>query len=276
MKVLKTTVLMLAGLMLFAMTAMAQTKTETDAAAAQAEQAAAATQEATEEAAAEVVEQAPGQGEATGQTMESGAAEWAAKAAKVLEVQMADIPDKRIPEAITKRALCVAVFPSVVKAGFVVAAKRGDGLISCREKETGVWGAPAFFRVKGVSWGLQIGAQSADVILMIIKQEGVDGLLKAKISLGGDVGVTAGPVGRNASVGADLLLKSPIISYARSKGVFAGLTVEGSTIIFNKKENEKIYGAGLDASAILFETAAVPEELQSFHTALTVYAPHLK
>ena len=143
---------------------------------------------------------------------------WAAKATKVLETQKSSAPDKRIPEAITEHAQCVAVFPSVVKAAFVVGAKRGDGLVTCRDEDTGGWGAPAFFRMKGVSWGLQIGAQSADVILMIMNEEGVDGLLKAKVSLGGDVGVTAGPVGRNASVNIDLLLKSPMISYARSKG----------------------------------------------------------
>ena len=127
----------------------------------------------------------------------------------------------------------------MVKAAFVVGAKRGDGLVTCRNEDTGGWGAPAFFRIKGVSWGLQIGAQSADVILMIMNEEGVDGLLKAKVSLGGDMGVTAGPVGRNASVNIDLLLKSPMISYARSKGVFAGLNLEGSTIIFNKEATEK-------------------------------------
>jgi len=261
MKILRTIALVLAGLLLSGMTAMAQPKT--DAPAAQAEQAVTAAQETTGKAAA-------------GLTSKTGAAKWAAKAAKVLEVQMSEMPDKRIPEAITGHAQCVAVFPSVLKAAFVVGAKRGDGLISCRDKETGTWGAPAFFSMKGVSWGLQIGAQSADVILMIINQEGVDGLLKAKVSLGADVGVTAGPVGRNASVSTDLLLKSPVISYARSAGVFAGLNLEGSTITFNKKENEKLYGAGLDPSAILFKTTAVPEELQSFHDALTVYAPQIK
>lgn len=286
MKTTKTIAMVLAGLMLSGMTAMAQTKTETEAAAAQAGQAATAAQEATKETAAETVEQAGQQVEAAEKATESvaaplaeeesGATVWAAKAAKVLEMQKASAPDKRIPEAITEQAQCVAVFPSVIKAAFVVGAKRGDGLVTCRDEDAGGWGAPAFFRMKGVSWGMQIGAQSADVILMIMNEEGVDGLLKAKVSLGGDVGVTAGPVGRNASVSMDLLLKSPMISYARSKGVFAGLNLEGSTIIFNKEANEKLYGAELDPSAILFETTAVPEELQSFQTALTEWAPPLK
>lgn len=266
MKISRTTAMVLAGLMLSAMTAVAQPVTETDAAVKQGEQA----------AASETVQEVTGEVGAAGQTMESGAAKWAAKAAMVLEVQMADMPDKRIPEAVTEHARCVAIFPSVLKAGFVIGAKRGDGLITCRDDQTGTWGAPAFFRMKGVSWGLQIGAQSADVIIMIMNQEGVDGLLKAKVSLGGDIGVSAGPVGRNVSVSTDLLLKSPMISYARSKGIFAGFDLEGSTITYNQKENEKQYGQGMDASTILFKTAAVPEDLQVFHAALTVYAPQLK
>lgn len=281
MKISKTTTLVLAGLMLSGMTAVAQPVTEAETAATQVKQAATVVQEAAEETAAQAGEAV----EAAGQAVESaaapaeeksGAAVWAAKAAKVLETQMADSPDKRIPEAIAEHARCMAVFPSVLKAGFVVGAKRGDGLVTCRDEDTDGWGSPAFFRMKGVSWGLQIGAQSADVILMIMNQEGVDGLLKAKVSLGGDLGVTAGPVGRNASVSTDLLLKSPMISYARSKGVFAGLDLEGSTITFNEKENEKLYGQGMDASTILFKTEAIPEELQAFHAALTVYAPQLK
>lgn len=276
MKISRTTAMVLAGLMLSAMTAVAQPVTETDAAVKQGEQAAASTQGAVTEKASETVQQVTGEVEAAGQTMESGAAKWAAKAAMVLEVQMADMPDKRIPEAVTEHARCVAIFPSVLKAGFVIGAKRGDGLITCRDDQTGTWGAPAFFRMKGVSWGLQIGAQSADVIIMIMNQEGVDGLLKAKVSLGGDIGVSAGPVGRNVSVSTDLLLKSPMISYARSKGIFAGFDLEGSTITYNQKENEKQYGQGMDASTILFKTAAVPEDLQVFHAALTVYAPQLK
>ncbi len=273
MKVSIITTVVLAGLMLSSMTAIAQPVSESDTQTASSEQTTVVTQKA--DASIEAAEKTMDNTATPPAENVSGAATWAAKAAKVLETQMADMPDKRIPEAVTERARCIAVFPSVLKAGFIVGAKRGDGLITCRDDQTGSWGAPAFFRMKGVSFGFQAGAQSADVILMIMNQEGVDGLLKAKVSLGADIGVTAGPIGRNASVSTDLLLKSPIISYARSKGVFAGIDVEGSTITFNKEENGKLYGAGADASTIIFKTADVPEELQAFHTALTVYAPQL-
>lgn len=202
-----------------------------------------------------------------------GEAEWAAKAAKVLETQMTQDFDKRIPNNLLQKSQCVAVFPSVLKAGFVVGAKRGDGLVSCRDKETGEWGAPAFFRITGVSWGLQIGAKSADVILLVMNQKGIDGLLKSKITLGGDIGVTAGPVGRDAAVGTDLLLKSPMISYARSKGVFAGLDLEGSTINFNSTANTKVYGKDVDARKILFDVKTMPDSVKVLHDTLIKYAP---
>ncbi len=204
---------------------------------------------------------------------QSGEAKWAAKAANILETQMTQIPDKRIPESLLKKAKCVAVFPSVLKAGFVVGAKRGEGLISCRNQDTGKWGAPAFFRITGVSWGLQIGAQAADVIFLVMNQKGIDGLLKSKTTLGGEVGVTAGPVGRNASVSTDLLLKSPIISYARSKGVFAGLSLEGSTIKYLKKETTKVYGKEVDARGVLFNEKTTPETVKVFHDTLSKFAP---
>lgn len=208
--------------------------------------------------------------QATSET--AGEAEWAAKAAQVLENQMTQDFDKRIPNRLLQKSECVAVFPSVLKAGFVIGAKRGDGLVSCRDKETGEWGATAFFRITGVSWGLQIGAKSADVILLVMNQKGIDALLKSKITLGGDIGVTAGPVGRDAAVGTDILLKSPMISYARSKGVFAGLDLEGSTINYNSTANAKMYGKDADARKILFDTKTTPNDMKVFHDTLTKYA----
>jgi len=202
-----------------------------------------------------------------------GEAAWATKAAKVLETQMAEIPDKRIPVALLKKAKCVAVFPSVLKAGFVVGAKRGEGLVSCRNVETGDWGVPAFFRVTGVSWGLQIGAEKAEVILLVLNQKGIDGLLKAKVKLGGDISVTAGPVGREAAVGTDILLKSAMVSYARSKGLFAGLTLEGSTISYLDKSNAKVYGKEIGAREVLLDTKTIPDSMKVFHDTLTKYAP---
>ena len=206
-------------------------------------------------------------------TEPTGEAEWAAKAAKVVETQMAEDFDKQIPSTLLQKSQCVAVFPSVLKAGFIVGAKRGDGLISCRHKETGEWGAPAFFRITGVSWGLQIGAKSADVILLVMNQKGIDGILKSKVSLGGDIGVTAGPVGRDAAVGTDVLLKSSVISYARSKGIFAGLNLEGSTITYNDTANTKVYGKDADARKILFDVKAIPESVKVLHDTLKKHAP---
>ena len=159
-------------------------------------------------------------------------AERAKKAAQAFR-EIMDAPDNAIPQDLLDRANCVAVFPSVKKAGFVVGGQFGRGLVSCRKAGSG-WSAPAFFTIGGGSFGLQIGAQAVDLVLLIMNEDGVNGLLKSKFEIGAGAAAAAGPVGRNASASTDATLNAQILSYSRSKGLFAGLELKGSVI----KEDE--------------------------------------
>lgn len=194
----------------------------------------------------------------------------AEQAAGVLTKQMDQPADKRIPSDLLSDARCIAVFPSVVKAGFIVAAKRGNGLISCRHQETGEWGSPAFFKITGASVGFQAGVQSASIIMLFMDQNGVDVLASGKMSLGGaGVNVSAGPVGGN--LGTEKL-KSSVITYGKSKGVFAGIDVEGSSLTFGKDSNDEAYDKELSPLDLLLKTEEVPESLVVFHDTLNKYA----
>jgi lipid-binding SYLF domain-containing protein len=194
----------------------------------------------------------------------------AEKAAEVLTKQMEQPEDKRIPSDLLSNAKCIAVFPSVVKAGFIVAAKRGNGLVSCRHEDTQEWGAPAFFKITGASVGFQAGVQSASIIMLFMDQNGVDVLASGKMSLGGaGVNVSAGPVGGN--IGTDNI-KSSVITYGKSKGVFAGIDVEGSSLTYGKASNDEAYGKELSPLDLLLKTDEVPGSLTVFQETLDKYA----
>ena len=185
------------------------------------------------------------------------AAQQAAKAARVFEEIMA-IPDKAIPKELLDRAEAVAVFPSVLKAGFVVGGRGGRGVISRRVP--GGWGAPAFFNLGGGSFGLQIGASSTDFVLLFMNDGALRGLLEDKFELGGEGSVAAGPVGRAAGASTNLTLDAQILSYSRSKGLFAGLELKGVVINPDNNDNVKVYG--MKAREILTETRKMtPKEM---------------
>jgi lipid-binding SYLF domain-containing protein len=195
----------------------------------------------------------------------------AEQAAAVLTNQMEQTADKRIPSDLLSDAKCIAVFPSVVKAGFIVAAKRGNGLISCRHEDTQEWGSPAFFKITGASVGFQAGVQSASIIMLFMDQNGVDVLSSGKMSLGSaGVTVSAGPVGGN--LGTEKL-KSSVVTYGKSKGVFAGIDVEGSSLTFAKDSNDEAYAKELSPLDLLLNTDEVPESLTVFSNSLEQYAP---
>jgi SH3 domain-containing YSC84-like protein 1 len=175
-------------------------------------------------------------------------AERARKAAMAFK-EIMGAPDNAIPQELLDRANCVAVFPSVKKGGFVVGGQYGKGLISCRRG--GAWTAPAYFTIGGGSFGLQIGAQAVDLVLLIMNSDGVDGLLKDKFEIGAGASAAAGPVGRNASASTDVLLKAQILSYSRSRGLFAGLELKGSVITQDKDANRDVYGREIEAREIL-------------------------
>src|SRR5207249_2234003 len=148
-----------------------------------------------------------------------------AKAAKVFNEVM-NTPDKEIPRSVLDSAECVGVFPDVIKAGFIVGGRGGRGVISCRTANG--WSAPAYFKLGGGSFGLQIGAESTDFVLLFMNKDAVNSLLKSKFTLGADASVAAGPVGREAGAATDAKLNAQILSYSRSKGLFAGIELSGA------------------------------------------------
>lgn len=175
-------------------------------------------------------------------------AERARNAATALKAIMS-APDNTIPQELFDRANCVAVFPSVKKGGFIVGGQYGKGVISCRQG--GAWSAPAYFTIGGGSFGLQIGAQAVDLVLLIMNKDGADGLLKDKFEIGAGASAAAGPVGRNTSASTDALMQAQILSYSRSRGLFAGLELKGSVINQDKDANRDVYGRELEAREIL-------------------------
>ena len=193
------------------------------------------------------------------------------KAAQVFNEIMAT-PDKGIPQELLERAECVAVFPSVLKAGFIVGGRGGRGVASCRTSHG--WSAPAFFNLGGGSFGLQIGAQSTDFVMLFMNKDGLNSLLSDQFTLGADASVAAGPVGRQAGASTDLKLNAQILSYSRSKGLFAGLELKGVVIKPDKDDMRDVYGAGVTAKEVLKENkVTAPPSTQAFPTTLSRYSP---
>jgi lipid-binding SYLF domain-containing protein len=194
------------------------------------------------------------------------------KKAAVVFRQIMSAPDKGIPRDSLNGAECVAVFPSVIKAGFVVGGRGGRGLASCRTREG--WSSPAFFNLKGGSFGLQIGAQSTDFVLLFMNPRGLDRLIGDKFEIGGEGSVAAGPVGRQAGASTNIRLDAEILSYSRSRGLFAGLELKGVVITQDKDDNHAVYGREADARGILKESKyAAPADVRTFPLRLARYSP---
>jgi SH3 domain-containing YSC84-like protein 1 len=160
-----------------------------------------------------------------------------------------------IPQDFLNKADCLVIYPSVKKAAFVVGGSYGRGVITCRKGQdfSGAWGAPAMFALEGGSFGFQIGAQATDFVLLIMNESGANSVMSSKVKLGADASVAAGPVGRAASAETDIVLKAEILSYSRSKGLFAGLSLEGSTMRSDDGANKALYGKELSAKEIVRE-----------------------
>ena len=184
-------------------------------------------------------------------------AERITRAAAVLDAIMA-ADDSAIPNAILERAQGIAVFPGTTRAGFGFGGMRGRGVLSARSGDS--WSAPAFLTLTGGSFGLQIGVQRSDIILVIMVPEGLDNLVSNQFSIGVDAGLAAGPVGRNAAAATDIELSAQILSYSRARGVFAGVTINGSTIRQDVDANERFYGLRLETRRIVFENAGGARE----------------
>jgi lipid-binding SYLF domain-containing protein len=179
-------------------------------------------------------------------------------------------PDRGVPEALLKQCRCIAVIPHVLKGAFVFGARFGRGVMSCRNPE-GNWSPPSFVSITGGSWGLQIGGESSDLVLFFMSERGARSLMtSSKITLGGKASVAAGPLGRSGEASTDLKLTAEIYTYAKSKGLFAGLSLEGARLAADKKSNARYYGQPVSVQQLLFERRAprVPEEAEAFRTTL--------
>jgi lipid-binding SYLF domain-containing protein len=188
------------------------------------------------------------------------------KAGEVLHQIMAT-PDKGIPNEVFDKAKCVAVVPHMLKGGFVFGAKHGKGLAICRTPSG--WSAPEFFTIGGGSWGAQIGVEGVDLVMMIMNQQGMDQLLKNRFQVGGSASASAGPVGRHASAGVDWKMNSPILTYSRSKGVFAGVDLEGAVIEPDEDAMREVYGHVVPANQVLTGEVKVPASAHNFIAAVS-------
>jgi SH3 domain-containing YSC84-like protein 1 len=177
-------------------------------------------------------------------------------AADVLK-QILDTPDKGIPQGLLDKADCVIIYPSVKKAAFIVGGSYGRGVITCRRGATfnGSWSAPAMFALEGGSFGLQIGGQATDFVLLVMNESGAKSVLSSKVKLGADASAAAGPVGRTTSAETDIVMKAQILSWSRSQGLFAGVSLEGSTMRSDNGANKNLYGKELTATQIVRQGA---------------------
>ena len=174
-----------------------------------------------------------------------------ANSAEALE-EILNIPDA-LPQELLNKAECVAVMPSVKKLAFGVGGSYGRGVLVCRSGNnfTGPWGAPAMYRLEGANIGFQIGGQATDFLLLVMNRRGVDSLLRSKVKLGADATVAAGPKGRAAMAATDAYMRAEILTYSRSRGLFAGVSLEGSTLRQDNKANENLYGRKIAARDIV-------------------------
>jgi lipid-binding SYLF domain-containing protein len=193
------------------------------------------------------------------------------RAARVLDSVMGT-PEKAIPQDLMSRSHCVAIIPGVKKAGFVVGGHYGKGVLSCRGENGLGWTAPTAVRIEGGSVGLQIGGSSTDLVLLIMNKRGAMKLLSSKFTLGADAAVAGGPLGRSAQAQTDAQLHAEILSYSRSKGLFAGVSLEGATLRPAHDANERLYGQPIDPKQVLASNVEAPLSVQPLMDALNRYS----
>jgi lipid-binding SYLF domain-containing protein len=176
-------------------------------------------------------------------------------------------PDKGIPEEVLSNAKCILVVPDLIKGGFIFGAKHGRGVASCRTSEG--WSAPAFISVGGGSWGLQIGVEGVDLVMLVMNDQGFQHLLSSKFQLTGEGSAAAGPVGRHASAGTDWKMNTQVLTYSRSKGAFAGLTLEGAVVQQDDDSTRAIYGKNMKFRNILSGKISTPKSADAFMKAIS-------
>ena len=176
--------------------------------------------------------------------------------------ELTNAADQGIPEAVLKEAKCVAIVPDMVKGGFVIGAQHGRGVATCRTNSG--WTAPAFFTLTGGSWGAQIGAESIDLVMLFMNDQGVNQLLESNWKIGGEGSIAAGPVGREASANTDWKLRSQILTYSRTRGLFAGLTLNGANVRQDDDSTQAFYGKNYDFRTILTGKVPSPPQAREF------------
>jgi lipid-binding SYLF domain-containing protein len=190
--------------------------------------------------------------------------------------EILDIPDD-IPQDMLDKARCVIVFPSVLKAAFIVGGSYGRGVMTCRTHKDydGPWGAPTMMALEGGSVGFQIGGQATDFVILVMNNRGADSVLHSKVKLGGDASIAAGPKGRDASADTDVTMRAEMLSYSRARGVFAGVSLEGSTLRADNDANRRIYGKEVSAEDIITESRLqAPASAHHLLSRLEKASPH--
>jgi SH3 domain-containing YSC84-like protein 1 len=189
--------------------------------------------------------------------------------------EIMDIPDD-IPQDLIDKAYCVIVYPSVLKGAFIFGGSYGRGAMTCRtgERFTGPWSAPTMMALEGGSFGFQIGGQATDFVLLVMNERGARAILSSKVKLGGDASAAAGPKGRNAEASTDVTMRAEILSYSRARGLFAGISLAGSTVRPDNRANDKLYKKEYTAQEIVFKGAVpVPPSAQQFISYLNKKSP---
>jgi SH3 domain-containing YSC84-like protein 1 len=186
--------------------------------------------------------------------------------------EVMDTPDQAIPQELLDRSECAVIVPGVKKAAFIIGARYGKGYISCRNRNGMGWTAPATVRIEGGSVGFQIGGSETDVVLLVMNRRGEDRLLKSKFTLGAGASVAAGPVGRSVKAQTDALLTAEILSWSRSRGVFAGVSLQGATLRQDLDDNQELYGKRLSTRDIVQKNTPVPAAAKELISLLTKYS----
>ena len=186
--------------------------------------------------------------------------------------QIQQMPDQNIPENLLRDCSAIAIFPNTISAGLGIGGKYGQGIIMVRDDKSRKWSSPALFTIAGGSWGLQIGGQATDFVLLVMNRRSVDGILDGQFKLGADASVAGGPVGRAAEASIDIQLKGGILSYSRSRGLFAGVKLEGAVIAQHWDGDKELYGKNLSAREILLENKAnMPDSAKELLKVLNKY-----
>jgi SH3 domain-containing YSC84-like protein 1 len=196
------------------------------------------------------------------------------KATNVVD-EIMTAPDKGIPQDLLNKAVCVGIVPSELRAAFVVGGEYGRGVLVCRKNGNGSWGAPSLFTLGGANFGFQLGGKATDVVFLVMNTAGAKKLVRDSVKLGADASATAGPVGRTAEGATDVELHAEILSYSRTRGLFAGVSLEGAVLKQDTGDNERLYGRKVDAKDLLINgTVSAPSAARPLDETLAKYSPH--